>query len=81
MDIEFKDVNKVYTDAMNRTMSVSISPASLKVIGVVNYLSLVIRDVRSDRNVSMLISESEIPNIINQLENIKIYFENNKESK
>ncbi len=79
--IKYEDVNKVYADAINRTMNVSISPASLKCIGVVNYLSLVSRDTRNDRNLSILISESEIPNIIKQLENIKIYFENYKESK
>lgn len=79
--IKYKDINKVYPDALNPFISISINPAYIGVNAEMKLLSLVSIDKRNNKNATVLISESEIPNLIKQLENIKIYFENYKESK
>lgn len=77
----YKDVNKVYTDALNPFISISINPVHFGDNAKVKLLSLVSMNKQNNKNSSVVISESEIPNLIKQLEDIKIYFENYKESK
>ena len=79
--LNFKDVNKVYTDALNPFISISINPAHLGDNAEIKLLSIVSTDKRTDKNATVLISENDIPNLIKQLEDIKEYFENYKESK
>lgn len=81
MQVNYNDINKVYTDALNPFISISINPAYIGVNAERKLLSLVSIDKRNNKNSAVVISESEIPNLIKQLENIKIYFENYKESR
>ncbi len=78
--IKYEDVNKEYVDGVNGKIKTSVAPI---IVENTNFLQIMTTDHRTKNGdfTLIVISESEIPNLIKQLENIKIYFENNKEEK
>ena len=77
--IKFEDVNKVYTDTLNKKISISVAPA---IIGNDYNIQLSITNLIDVKNQTVILNEYQARNLKDQLSNIFIHFHDlKKESK
>lgn len=77
--LNFKDVNKVYTDCINKKLSISVAPA---IIGNDYNIQLSITNLIDDQNQTVILNEYQARNLHEQLTNFLQYiYELKKESK
>ena len=79
MQVKYEDVNKVYTDCINKKRSISVAPA---IIGNDYNIQLSITNLADHNNETVILNEYQARNLKEQLSNYFIYiYELNKESK
>lgn len=77
--LNFKDVNKVYTDCINKKRSISVAPA---IIGNDYNIQLSITNLIDNQNQTVILNEYQARNLHEQLTNFLQYiYELKKESK
>ena len=77
--INFKDVNKVYTDTLNKKISISVAPA---IIGNDYNIQLSITNLIDNQNETVILNEYQARNLHEQLSNFFQYiYELKQESK
>ena len=77
--LKFEDVNKVYTDCINKKLSISVAPA---IIGNDYNIQLSITNLADHNNETVILNEYQARNLHEQLTNfIQYIYELKKESK